>query len=262
VRFGKPLGPSPLRVVRRSHKKVACFDDRVAYLGGINFSDHNFAWHDMMLRIESPELAALLAADFRGAFVERARAFDVTIGALRVIGTNGRANRVRFAPVTEAMDTARHSIRVVSPYLSHPFTRHLKNAAARGVRVQVLMPDRNNKGNLARHLIEHAFRGGLEILRYRGGMSHMKAMVIDDDLLITGSSNFDFMSYHILEEHVVMSRDAALLGAFDARIWQPDAATALRPAVRSSTGTRLGDAAVRAGAALARILALPEEEGA
>ena len=30
----------------------------VAYIGGINFSDHNFAWHDLMLRIAPMVLCA------------------------------------------------------------------------------------------------------------------------------------------------------------------------------------------------------------
>ncbi len=120
------------------------------------------------------------------------------------------------------------------------------------------MPDRNNKSNLARHLIERAARGGFEVLRYHGGMSHMKAMVIDDEVLVAGSSNFDFMSYHVLEEHVVMSRDRELLRQFKERVWLPDVAAAKAEPVRSSLGTRLGDAGVRLGAAIAARLALEE----
>ena len=128
--------------------------------------------------------------------------------------------------------------------------------------MRVLMPDRNNKSNLARHLIERAARGGFEVLRYHGGMSHMKAMVIDDEVLVAGSSNFDFMSYHILEEHVVMSRDPELIGQFRSRVWNPDAAAAVVGSVKSSIGTRLGDVSVRLGSALAGALALTEEERA
>ena len=71
-------------------------------------------------------------------------------------------------------------------------------------------------------------------------------------------SNFDFMSYHILEEHVVMSRDRELLRQFRNRVWLPDVASAKAEPVRSSLGTRLGDAGVRLGAALAARLALEE----
>jgi cardiolipin synthase len=262
VRFGKPLGPSPIRLLRRSHKKVACFDERVVYLGGINFSDHNFAWHDMMLRIESPELAALMSRDFRSTYEGRARSFDETVGPLRIISMNGRSNRDLFRPVADAIRGARSVIRITSPYLSYPFTIYLGQAILRGVRVQILTPDRNNKSNLARHILEHGARNGLEVLRYHGGMSHMKAMLIDDELLVTGSSNFDFMSYHILEEHVVMSRDPELIGQFRSRVWNPDAAAAVVGSVKSSIGTRLGDVSVRLGSALAGALALTEEERA
>jgi cardiolipin synthase len=262
VRFGKPLGPSPVRLLRRSHKKLACFDEAVTYIGGINFSDRNFAWHDMMLRIESPEVGALLSEEFRETFDGRARSYDVEIGPLRLISMSGRSNRDRFEPLVQAVRDARSTIRVTSPYLSYPFTIYLTQAILRGVRVQVLMPDRNNKSNLARHILECASQGGFEILRYHGGMSHMKAMLIDDELLVAGSSNFDFMSYHILEEHVVMTRDPRLVGAYVSRVWNPDAAAAVIEPVQSSIGTRLGDAAVRLGAAIASTLALTQEERA
>lgn len=261
VTFGKPLGPSPVRLARRSHKKVACVDDRVVYLGGINFSEHNFAWHDMMLRVESPELAALMSEDFGAAFRGRSRSFDTTVGPLRILSMSGHGNWRRFRPVFDAVTMARESIDVVSPYLSYPFTVYLAQAVSRGVRVRVLMPDRNNKSSLARHILERAARGGFEVLRYHGGMSHMKAMVIDDDVLVAGSTNFDFMSCHVLEEHVVMSKDRELLEQFRRRVWAPDLAAAKVLPVRSSLGTRLGDLGVRIGAALASNLALKEGEG-
>jgi hypothetical protein len=79
---------------------------------------------------------------------------------------------------------------------------------------------------------------------------------------VAGSSNFDFMSYHILEEHVVMTRDPRLVGEYVSRVWNPDAAAAVIEPVQSSIGTRLGDAAVRLGAAIASTLALTQEERA
>jgi cardiolipin synthase len=174
----------------------------------------------------------------------------VDVGPLRVISLNGSDNPDQMRPIVDAVNGARRSIDVVSAYLSTPFTDHLAAARSRGVRVRVLTPAENNKGNLARHILEVARRSGFEV--YRGeGMSHMKAMVIDDELLIVGSSNFDFMSYHILEELVVMTRDRDMLGAFVARAWEPDLAAARRATLASSRGTKLGDAAVRLGACLA-----------
>lgn len=257
VRFGSPLGPSPVRLIRRNHKKVAVIDDRVAYLGGINFSDHNFAWHDMMFRVESDELAHLLAADFLGCWSGKAESFDRSVGPLRVIGVNGRGNRAMFAPVIQAMTEARETIDVVSAYLSHPFTDHLAHAVRRGVRVRVLTPSENNKSNLARHVLECAARHGFRVLRYHGGMNHMKAMLIDREVLIAGSSNFDFMSYHILEELLVLTRHRHAVDAYRSLVWDLDLATSRPVTPRRSLGTRLGHASIRLGAGVAALLAHP-----
>jgi len=40
-------------------------DDRAAYVGGINFSEHNASWHDMMIRLTDTDAVAFLTNDFR-----------------------------------------------------------------------------------------------------------------------------------------------------------------------------------------------------
>jgi cardiolipin synthase A/B len=257
VHFSNPLGPSPVSLARRNHKKIATFDGRVAYVGGINFSEHNFAWHDMMFRIESEQLGNLLGEDFLATWGGAPIPYDRTVGPLRVISLNGRTNPSRIAPVLGAISEAKRSIDLVSAYLSHPVTHHLARASSRGVSVRIITPEHNNKPNLARHILELARRHHFQIYRHRGGMSHMKAMLVDGELLIAGSSNFDFMSYHILEELVVMTRDRRMIDAYVNRVWTPDLARALPTKPRSSLGTRLGHAAVLVGEAAARAVALP-----
>ena len=43
VRFTNPYGASPRKLLSRNHKKLIVIDKHVAYLGGINFSEHNAA---------------------------------------------------------------------------------------------------------------------------------------------------------------------------------------------------------------------------
>ena len=255
ARFGNPIGPWPVRLVRRNHKKLALVDDRVCYLGGINFSEHNFEWHDMMFRIESEELGRVLGDDFRASFAGRPAPVDRTVGPLRVIGLNGRRNPQTLAPLLDAIRSARSTVDVASAYLSHPFTGLLGEARRRGVRVRILTPERNNKANLARHVLDEGHRHDLEVYRYAGGMSHLKAMLIDEELLVAGSTNFDFMSYNILEEFILMTRDTSAVTAFLDRVWNPDLAAARRVTPRPSLGTRGGHTAVRIGSALAYALA-------
>ena len=40
VRFAWPVGRRFHRLIARNHKKLIAIDDRIAYLGGINFSEH------------------------------------------------------------------------------------------------------------------------------------------------------------------------------------------------------------------------------
>lgn len=257
VKFGNPIGPWPLKLVRRNHKKLVVIDDRISYFGGINFSEHNFEWHDVMFRVECSEFARVLAGDFRASWDGRPQTMDEQVGPFRVLSLNGRGNSRMLRPVLEAIAAAQRSIDVMSAYLSHPFTHHLAAAQRRGTRVRVLTPAANNKSNLARHILQRAHRDDFDVFRFPGVMSHMKAMLIDDELLVAGSSNFDFMSYHILEEIIVMTRDPATVESFVERVWIPDLAGASQARVHPSIGTWYGDAVVHLGAAVAGALARP-----
>ncbi|VAV97018.1 hypothetical protein MNBD_ALPHA06-1710, partial [hydrothermal vent metagenome] len=62
--FTNPLGWFLYKHPHRNHKKMMLIDENIAYIGGINFSEHNFAWHDMMLRIEDDNLAQVFGDDF------------------------------------------------------------------------------------------------------------------------------------------------------------------------------------------------------
>ena len=63
VTFTQPWGPVLLFGLSRNHKKLYVVDDH-AYLGGINISDHNFAWRDFMVRVDDPAVVDALADDF------------------------------------------------------------------------------------------------------------------------------------------------------------------------------------------------------
>ena len=48
----------------RNHKKIFVIDD-VGYIGGINISDHNFAWLDFNIAVTDRDTVEALVADFR-----------------------------------------------------------------------------------------------------------------------------------------------------------------------------------------------------
>ena len=72
VRVTNPVGPLGIYYPARNHKKLIVADD-VAYIGGINFSDHNFAWRDFMLRIDGGRGGGLPRSRLRGHVRQRVR---------------------------------------------------------------------------------------------------------------------------------------------------------------------------------------------
>jgi len=133
VKHCNPLGPTPRRLFNRNHKKLIVVDNRIAYIGGINFSAHNASWHDMMLRIEDAAVAKFLRKDFVDCWDRRSTSRSETFGGNSFYSLNGRSNRHAFAQVLRLIDSARHSIFIASPYISFPFYDHLKSARRRGI---------------------------------------------------------------------------------------------------------------------------------
>ena len=262
VRFGRPFGFLGRNSLRRDHKKLILFDDRVAYLGGVNFSEHNFEWHDLMVRIEHREAASFLRADFLRSWEGRSQADSRSFPELELDlhVLSGRGNRETFAGLLARIDGAERSIHVISPYVGPPFTGRLAAAADRGVEVHLVTPCHSNRAYLQKHLFAEAARSRFHVWLHPGPMIHMKCMLIDDSTLVTGSSNFDPLSYHgFLAEVAAVIRSPAVVGAFRRRVLEPDMAASRRFEATSGRppGTwkrTVATLPVRAGTLLARVL--------
>lgn len=252
VRWTNPVGLFFWKFPLRNHKKLVVVDDAV-YLGGINFSDHNFGWHDMMARIEDAEIAAFLATDFDATWAGRPVPGQASFGAVTVHSLDGRDNETGFAPLLATIGAARSSIRVVSPYLTFPFTDALATARKRGVAVDILTSRDNNKPTIMRSLLRDAARHGFKV-HLEPGMQHLKAMVVDDTELIVGSSNFDFVSYNAQEEFVVSIHDPDTVRAFLDQVVVPGIARAQTAAQDHRPARGLaGELALRIAATYSRL---------
>ncbi len=219
VRRTNPVGLLAWNWPGRNHKKLVVADD-VAWIGGMNFSDHNFAWDDLMLRIDGAAQAEWLAADFLATFASRPRAGEGSWPGLRLLSLDGRTNRRGFEPVFAALAQARTSITVISPYLTFPFTDALADAARRGVEVALITPAASNKPTVGAALVGWARRRRVTVW-LTPEMIHLKALLIDDERLVVGSSNFDFVSLAAEEELVAIIDDRHLVGECDRRIIAP-----------------------------------------
>lgn len=225
VFFTNPVGFLATRFAARNHKKLLVMDG-VAYLGGINFSDHNFAWHDLMIRCEDDAITDYLATDFTRTFGGEASASHAQFNGVELLSMSGVANEALFARVLARVECARKRIDVFSPYLTFPFCESLARARARGVQVVVYTPLANNKGIVRDYLLWAAERFGF-VVRLYDRMSHLKAMLIDDEALVVGSSNFDFVSYHSQAEYVAVVTVPEVVAEFRAKVLEPDDALAI-----------------------------------
>jgi cardiolipin synthase len=222
VRFAGPAGPFLTRLPARNHKKLVAIDDRVAYVGGINFSDHNFHWHDLMLRIEDQGLVRFLREDFEGTWNGRPQGSRWTMPGLVLHSLDGESNEEAFAHVFALIDGATESLFVECPYVNGPFLDRLAAARRRGVSVTVVTPLNNNFGLCRDAMIWHAANSGFDVRFYPDRMTHMKALVVDERVLVVGSANFDVLSYRFQQEFMAIVTDPHLIEDFRKRVVDED----------------------------------------
>lgn len=218
TRIGNPLGRLNLALPSRNHKKLYLLDDEIVYLGGINVSDHNFEWHDIMLRIRDRDLAGFLAGDFESTWSGRPARGRFAVEGIEVHAFDGISNRRDFAAVLDLFERATETIWIESPYLTFPFYDRLRRAARRGVRVTLVAPGRNNKPLLDRYTRWETGRSGIELRLLDTAMTHVKACLIDSRHLLLGSCNFDYLSSTVQQEYVAVVTDPTVIRSFKDRV--------------------------------------------
>lgn len=226
IRIGitNPAGFLWHRLPSRDHRKLILIDGRIAYLGGINFSEHNFAWHDLMVRIEDEEVTRFLEADFAATWDGAPVHSDRVFPGIEIHNLSGQGNEPKCARTLDIIRAARKSIVTITPYLTFPFTDAMAEARANGAQVTIVTPSINNRKTHERYVLWLARHHAFELRRYHGRMSHLKAMLIDDEKLIVGSSNFDWPTYHNLAETIVIITDPAFIADFRERVVDVDLA--------------------------------------
>ena len=251
IKFTNPYGLAPQKLLSRNHKKLIVVDQNVAYIGGINFSEHNASWHDMMFRIADREAVAFLRRDFLETWKGNDSGNHGKFAGIEILSADGRNNRAAFQRIVDLIDSARRSIFVESPYITFPFYEHLRAATRRGVAVTIITPAENNWRLFANYARLESARSEIDLRLFKG-MSHLKAMLIDDEYLIAGSSNFDYLSYRIHQELIAVITAPATIADFRERVVIADQANAASIECHASAisqrwlswKTRLIDAAV------------------
>ncbi len=225
--------------LRRLHRKIAVIDAHVAFVGGINIIDdmdtpgHTPPRFDYAVRIEGPLVAHIHAAVRRLWALVTATQFRAGWRRLREMGPFGAPRGGQRAAFL-VRDNIRHRSDIEQAYLSAiegargeiimanayffpgiHFRRALINAAARGVRVVLLLQGRVEY--LLLHYASRALYGtfldaGIEIHEYHKSFLHAKVAVVDGFWATVGSSNIDPFSLLLAREANVVIEDYAFAG--------------------------------------------------
>ena len=238
VKYVNPAGLFLHRFPARNHKKLIAIDDRIAYLGGINFSEHNFQWHDLMLRIEDEQVtvegkstegaegaegvARFLADDFLATWEGKNLSPSKSFGSIDIHFLDGHNNQRLFQPIFDLIASANEHIWIESPYLTFPFYDSLRAARQRGVKVSIVTPEKNNRSVLNSYMRWESNRSDFALHLYPNRMTHLKAMLVDNTRLVIGSSNFDYLSYTLQQEVFAIITDHDLINDFRKRIVDAD----------------------------------------
>jgi cardiolipin synthase len=103
-----------------------------------------------------------------------------------------------------------------------PFYEKLRGIQRRGVAVTIIAPRANNRKLFDPYVRWESIRSGLDLRLYEPGMTHLKAMLIDEDFLILGSSNFDYLSCHSQQEIMAVCTDPRVISSFEERVMRED----------------------------------------
>ncbi|MEE4305128.1 MAG: phospholipase D-like domain-containing protein [Wenzhouxiangella sp.] len=246
ARFLPPgLLPPSLSINLRNHHKILVVDDRVGFTGGMNISDRHCVdkpgkarpTADVHFRLRGPVVGQLALEfyrtwEFATGEIVRYRptvetGHDEVICRTLTDGPDEDLDRMTML-LSAAIASARHSIRIMTPYFLPPreLIGALQAAAVRGIDVHVVLPAKSNLRFVdwaTRNMLWEMLFRGVRVSLQPAPFNHGKLFVVDDFYSLVGSANWDPRSLRLNFELQVEAYDATLAGHLSERI---DAAAA------------------------------------
>ena len=203
----------------RDHRKIVVVDGRIAYTGGINFNNQTiYVWKDTQVRIEGPAAAQLRAlfqqswSKLTGeAVAPEIQVEPVGSAVVQAIGKESRDSTLTRLYV-QKLKEAKEYFYLQTPYFGPPpqVLQALKDAAARGVDVRLLFPEKSDWGfmnSLTHDFIPELIASGIRVFQYSGTYDHSKIFVTDDCLASCGTVNMDGRSFYTNWEDTLLFYD-------------------------------------------------------
>lgn len=226
------LWPPMFAVNLRTHRKVLACDGEIAFTGGMNIGDHHLVnrpgrgrVQDVHFRCEGPVATRLQEAFLMDwAFVSRMPTVPLGVeprerGESRcrlVFDGLGRRRENIHELLCGVIGAAERRVTVFTPYFIPPreLAGALTAAARRGVRVDVVLPAKNNLfyvHHASRRFQERLAETGVRVWYQPPPFAHTKLLLVDDWYALVGSANLDPRSLFLNFELNVEVADPAFL---------------------------------------------------
>ena len=225
----------------RNHRKILVADGRIGFTGGMNLRIGHWLARspahpvrDIHFRAEGPivsQMQEVFAEDWlftTGESLRGERWFpaqeprgSVTARAL-ADGPDENFEVLRWT-ILGALATARHSVRIVTPYFvpDYAILSAINIAAMRGVAVDIILPSRSNLPMV--HWASRAhwwqvLERGCRIWLTPPPFDHSKIMIVDDAWVMIGSANWDQRSLRLNFEFNVECHHTGLAARLNALV--------------------------------------------
>ncbi|WP_066098698.1 cardiolipin synthase [Xanthomonas massiliensis] len=228
----------------RTHRKIAIVDGRIAFTGGINVTDTENealradAYRDLHLRVEGHVVRSLqmvFVEDWLYAGRQATSSLDVHrlwprdmparrdggIHAQVVVSGPDSALEAIHRLHVAAIHGARERVWLATPYFvpGEAARMALTSAALAGLDVRLLVPRVSDSRFVtwaARSYFDELLAAGVRVFEYGPRMLHSKALLVDAELCLFGSANFDHRSFRLNFEVSMLFRDRAMAAALEA----------------------------------------------
>ena len=216
---------------RRNHRKLVIIDGNIIYLGGINIANRYIdggrlgRWRDEHIRIEgvaARQAQTMFLADWMKSGGKQYQPHRPVQYARHTCPVQlawaecGATRDTLSYTILEAIASARHNIRIATPYFlpTPEILTAICSAARSGVKVELLIPLKTDVkiiGAASEGFVRHCVMRGVKVYRYRSGFLHSKTITIDNSTLIVGSANIDYRSlrYNLELSAVIYNKEVA-----------------------------------------------------
>lgn len=218
----------------RNHRKLLVIDGTVAFMGSQNVTDSTYNlrknirrglhWVDLMARLEGPVVESVNAVFLSDWYSETNEILSDEVDEFDLRRSTGDLDCqiVPSGPGFEfennlrlflgLMYAAQQRIVLVSPYFvpDESILNAITTACHRGVEVELFVSEEGDQAmvyHAQRSYYEVLLRAGVRIWMYRKPyILHTKAMTVDDEVAVVGSSNMDMRSFGLNMEISMLVR--------------------------------------------------------